>query len=188
MDDRKLREYALNIFNNVPGYSLEKAFTLFPMYYTKIAFYYSELITKKQEELTTRMIQSVGLSRAQNLVRFAREANITIKRVYFSSKILMQKLDEIVRLMEFNTSYEELSSYKTDVFKTHGHIMDNVKFLANLNNKAFTKVKDEANKYGFSDILDEANYYLALNKKLLGNIIETSKYYIESYIEGLNIN
>ena len=188
MDDRKLKEYALKIFNNVSGYSLQKAFTLFPMYYPKIAFYYSELITQKQEELTTRTIQQVGLSRAQTLVKLARATNTTIKRVYFSSKVLMQKLDEIVRLTESNTSYEERASYKIDVFKTHGHIMDNVKFLANLNNKAFTKVKDEAKKYGFSDILDEANYYLNNNKDLLGSIIEASKYYTEKYMEGLNIN
>ena len=188
MDDRKLKEYALNIFNNVPGYSLQKAFALFPMYYTKIAFYYSELITQKQEELTTRTSQSVGITRAQNLVRFAREANFTIKKVYFSSSVLMQKLDEIVRLMEFNTNYEEYSNYKIDVFKTHGRIMDNVKFMASLNNKAFTKVKDEANKYGFNDILKEANYYLAMNNALLRQIVKVSNSYIESYIEGLNIN
>lgn len=182
MDDRKLREYALNIFNNVPGYSLQKAFTLFPMYYPKIALYYSELITQKQEELTTRTIRSVGLSRAQTLVKLARATNITIKRVYFSSKVLMQKLDEVVRLMEFSSNYEELTNYKIEVFKTHGHIMDNVKFLSNLNNKAFTKVKDEAEKYGFNDILDEAKYYLAANNYLLRQIVEATKYYTESYI------
>ena len=179
MDDRKLREYALNIFNNVPGYSLQKAFTLFPMYYTKIAFYYSELITKKQEELTTRTIQSLGLSRAQTLVRFARETNITIKKIYFSSGVLMQKLDEVVSLMEFSSNYEELANYKIDVFKTHGHIMDNVTSMASLNNQAFKKIKDEAKKYGFNDILDEANYYLAANNYLLKQIVEASKYYME---------
>ena len=184
MDDRKLREYALNIFNNVPGYSLQKAFTLFPKYYTKIAFYYSELITQKQEELTKRTIQTLGITRAQTLVKLAREANITIKKVYFSSRVLMQKLDEVVSLMEFSSNYEEIANYKIYAFKTHGHIMDNVKFLAKLNNKAFTKVKDEAEKYGFNDIFDEANDYLVLTKKLLGNIIEASKY----YIERLNIN
>lgn len=179
MNDRKLKEYALKIFNNVSGYSLQKAFTLFPMYYPKIAFYYSELITQKQEELTTKTIQQVGLTRAQTLVKLARETNITIRRVYFSSRVLMQRLDEVVRLMEFSSNYEELTNYKIYVFKTHGHIMDNVKFLANLNNKAFDKVKDEAAKYGFNDILNEANYYLNNNKYLLGNIIENSKYYIE---------
>ena len=184
MDDRKLREYALNIFNNVPGYSLQKAFTLFPKYYPKIAFYYSELITQKQEELTTRTIQAVGLDRAQNLLRFARETNITIKKVYFSSSVLMQKLDEIVRLAEVSSTYEELSSYKIDAIKTHGHIMDNVKFLANLNNQAFTKVKDEAAKYGFGDILKEAKYYLTMNNTLLRQTVKASK----RYIERLNIH
>ena len=188
MDDRKLKEYALKIYNNVSGYSLQKAFTLFPMYYPKIAFYYSELITQKQEELTTKMIKQVGLTRAQNLVKLARDTNITIKRVCFSSKVLMQKLDEIVRLAESTVSYEEFANYKIDVINTHGHIMDNVKFLAKLNNKAFTLVKDEAAKYGFSDILKEANYYLNHNKYLLENIIKATKYYTESYIEGLNIN
>ena len=78
MDDRRLKEYALKIFNNVSGYSLQKAFTLFPQYYPKIAFYYSELITKKQEELTTRTIQQVGLTRAQTLVKLARATNMTM--------------------------------------------------------------------------------------------------------------
>lgn len=188
MDDRKLKEYALKIFNKVSGYSLQKAFTLFPMYYPKIAFYYSELITQKQEELTAKTIQQVGLTRAQNLVRFARATNITIRKIYFSSSVLMQKLDEIVRLAEFSSSYEELASYKIDVFKTHGHIMDNVAALANLNNKAFTKVKDEAKKYGFSDIFDEAKYYLEANNYLLSKIVKATKDYTESYIEGLNIN
>ena len=179
MDDRKLKEYALKIFNNVSGYSLQKAFTLFPMYYPKIAFYYSELITHKQEELTAKTIQQVGLIRAQNLVKLARATNFTIKKVYFSSRVLMQKLDETVRLMEFSSNYEELTNYKIDVFKTHGHIMDNVKFLNNLNNQAFKKIIDEADKYGFSDILDEANYYLAMNRTLLRQTVKASKYYTE---------
>ena len=76
MDDRKLREYAYKCFNNEVGYSLQKAFTLFPKYYTKIALYYSELITQKQEELTTRTIQTLGLTRARTLVKLARNTNI----------------------------------------------------------------------------------------------------------------
>ena len=84
MDDRKLREYALNIFNNVSGYSLHKAFDLFPKYYPKIAFYYSELITKKQEELTTRMIQSLGIDKARALLN---ELNTFISAFLFSSII-----------------------------------------------------------------------------------------------------
>ena len=90
MDDRRLKEYALKIFNNVSGYSLQKAFDLFPKYYPKIAFYYSELITKKQEELTARTIQSVGITRAISLVKLARETNIPVQKMYFDSLSTMQ--------------------------------------------------------------------------------------------------
>lgn len=184
MDDRYLKEYALNIFNNVSGYSLQKAFDLFPKYYPKIAFYYSELITKKQEELTARTIQSVGITRAHTLVRLARETNITMKKVYFSSKAFMSALDKKVRLMEFNANYEELANYKIDVINTHGYIIDNVTNMASLNNQAFKKIINEVKMYGFSDILKEAKYYLAMNNTLLRQTVKVSK----RYIEGLNIN
>lgn len=184
MDDRKLKEYALKIFNNVSGYSLQKAFTLFPKYYPKIAFYYSELITKKQEELTTRTIQAVGITRANTLVRFARETNFTMRKLYVSSRALMHSLDKKVRLMEFNADYEELANYKIDVINTHGYIIDNVTNLASLNNQAFKKIMYEANMYGFNDILKEAKYYLAMNNTLLRQTTKASK----RYIERLNIH
>ena len=186
MDDRKLKEYALKIFNNVSGYSLQKAFTLFPMYYPKIAFYYSELITQKQEELTARTIQSVGITRARTLVKLARETNMAMWKVYASNMATIKSLDAYKNSFD---NYEELGDYVVNVFfKEHNKIIDNVKSIANLNNKAFEKVKDEAAKYGFGDILDEAKYYLAVNENLLGNIIEASKYYTEKYMESLNIN
>ena len=176
MDDRKLREYAYKCFNNEVGYSLQKAFALFPKYYTKIAFYYSELITQKQEELTKRTIQALGLSRARTLVKLARETNITMWKVYASTLANMKSLDAYDK--EFN-SYEDFTDYTLDVLKKHSKIVDNVATLADLNNKAFDKVIDEANKYGFSDILKEAKYYLAVNNELLVNIKDASKYYTE---------
>ena len=186
MDDRKLKEYALNIFNNVSGYSLQKAFTLFPMYYPKIAFYYSELITQKQEELTSKTIQQVGLTRAHTLVKLARATNITMWKVYASNDFIVESLDAYETSFD---SYEELGDYVVNVFfKEHNKIIDNVKSIANINNKAFDKVKDEAAKYGFGDILKEAKYYLAVNNELLENLLEASKYYTEKYMESLNIN
>lgn len=173
MDDRKLKEYALNIFNNVSGYSLQKAFTLFPKYYTKIAFYYSELITKKQEELTTRTIQSLGLDRARTLVKLARATNFTMTKLYAYSMATMKSLDA------YENSFYNSEEFTDYIFKQHNKIIDNVAALAELNNKAFDKIKDEANKYGFGDILKEANYYLALNNELLTDIKDASKYYIE---------
>ena len=187
MDDRKLKEYALNIFNNVSGYSLQKAFTLFPKYYTKIAFYYSELITKKQEELTTRTIQSVGLTRARTLVNLARATNITMQKFRYSAYNKILSLDIYDKETEFN-SYEEHTDYALYVFEQHNKLIDIVRSIIKLNNKAFKKINDEATKYGFNDILEEANYYLNDNKYLLGNIIEASKYYTENYMKRLNIN
>ena len=186
MDDRKLKEYALKIFNNIEGYSLQKAFTLFPMYYPKIAFYYSELITKKQEELTTKTIQQLGLSRAHTLVKLARATNIAMWKVYASNLAIMKSLDAYETSFD---SYEELGDYVVNVFfKEHNKIIDNVAALANINNKAFKKISDEAAKYGFGDILAEANNYLAVNTNLLIDIKNASKYYTENYMKRLNIN
>lgn len=186
MDDRKLKEYALKIYNNVSGYSLQKAFTLFPKYYPKIAFYYSELITKKQEELTTRTIQSLGLDRARTLVNLARANNTTMWKYYAYNIALMKSLDAYESNFD---NYEEFTDYTINVFfKTHNKIIDNVAALANLNNKALDKIKAEANKYGFGDILKEADYYLALNKELLINIKDASNYYTENYMKRLNIH
>ena len=184
MDDRKLREYAYKCFTNEVGYSLQKAFALFPKYYPKIAFYYSELIIKKQEELTTRTIQAVGLDRARTLVNLARATNIKMWKYYAYSIATMKSLDAYENSFD---NYEELTAYALDVFKKHNKIIDNVAALAKLNNKAFDKIKAEAIKYGFGDILKEADYYLAVNNALLINIKDASKYYTENYMKRLNI-
>ena len=183
MDDRRLKEYALNIFNNVSGYSLQKAFDLFPKYYPKIAFYYSELITKKQEELTTRTIQTLGITRAQTLVKFARETKFPIQKFYFDSISTMQLWDEKT---EYFTKYKYtdfnnyvLSAQKIHAINVHKQIIDNAKSIVMLNNKAFDKVIDEAKMYGYGNILDEAKYYLAINENVLRNLLEASKYYTE---------
>ena len=181
MDDRKLKEYALKIFNNVSGYSLQKAFTLFPEYYPKIAFYYSELITKKQEELTARTIQSVGITRAQTLVKLAREINIPVQKIYFDSIATMQLWDEKTKRFtkykanDFNNYV--LNAQKLHTISVHKHIINNARMIVKLNNKAFDKVKDEAKIYGYINILDEAKYYLAMNENILRNLLEASKYY-----------
>lgn len=179
MDDRKLKEYALNIFNNVSGYSLQKAFTLFPKYYPKIAFYYSELITKKQEELTTKMIQSLGITRARTLVRFARETNITMQKYYAYSMATIQSFD----IMPENVG--DYKNYIANTLVKAGDIVDQIKKLSELNNKSFHKIIYEAKKYGYGNILDEAKYYLAMNNALLKDALRASRYYAESSIKIL---
>ena len=68
MDDRKLREYALNIYKGISGYTLNKAFSLFPKYYPKIAFYYTEILTKQQNEMSMRMLQGLGIDKGKALL------------------------------------------------------------------------------------------------------------------------
>lgn len=139
MDDRKLKEYALKIYNNVSGYSLQKAFTLFPKYYPKIAFYYSELITKKQEELTTRTIQSVGIGLAINTK--IKLQNIAIKQNYLRSTLI--------------------TKIKTDLSKENPQLADYVKYFKIQHEylqesyKAFDVVEELANKYMFKDLAQE---------------------------------
>lgn len=183
MNDRRLKEYALKIYNNVSGYSLQKAFDLFPEYYPKIAFYYSELITKKQEELTARTIQSVGITRAQTLVKLARELKFPIQKFYFDSISTMKLWDEKT---EYFTKYKAddfnnyvLNAQKHHTISVHQHIINNAKNIVKLNNKAFDKVIEEAKIYGYSDILDEAKYYLVVNEYFLRELIVASKYYTE---------
>lgn len=165
MDDRKLKEYALKIFNNVSGYSLQKAFTLFPMYYPKIAFYYSELITKKQEELTTRTIQQVGITRANTLVKLSRETNIAIEKYYAYSLANIYSWD-----------YESTENIKTKAKE----LFLEIKNISELNNNSFNSTIEEANKYGYANILKEAKYYLIKNEALLADIAKTSVGYIEN--------
>lgn len=176
MDDRKLKEYALKIFQGVSGYSLNKAFSLFPKYYPKIAFYYSELITNKQKELTTRTIQALGIARAIKIRKYANETNILIEQLTAYELAKMKSLD--VYEKEFSDN-EKLEEYKLNVIKENSNIIDNVTNIAKLNNQAFAKVVDEAKKYGYNNILDEAKQYLAKNNDLLTSIKDASKYYIE---------
>ena len=79
----------------------------------------------------------------------------------------------------YENSFDNYEEYALDVFEKHSKIIDNVTNVTRLNNQAFDKVINEANKYGFGDILKEAKYYLAMNNALLRQIVKASKYYIE---------
>lgn len=110
MNDRKLKEYALNIFNNVSGYSLQKALTLFPKYYPKIAFYYSELVNKKQEELTTRTIQSLGIDKARALLNELNNLHVVMSKFYTTASI---KYDEYYKEIESAIGSDNIANIKS---------------------------------------------------------------------------
>ena len=87
MDDRKLREYALNIYKGISGYTLNKAFSLFPKYYPKIAFYYTEILTKQQNEMSMRMLQGLGIDKGKALLNELNILNERIAKIYVNADI-----------------------------------------------------------------------------------------------------
>ena len=139
MNDRKLKEYALKIYNNVSGYSLQKAFTLFPKYYPKIAFYYSELITKKQEELTTKTIQLVGIRLAINTKLSLQ--NIARKQNYLRSTLITKMKTDLIK------GTPDLADYIKEFKIQQEYLQESY--------KAFDVIEELANKYMFKDLAKE---------------------------------
>ena len=86
MDDRSLREYALNIFKGIRGYTLNKALSLFPKYYPKIAFYYAEMLTKQQNEFSLRIIQGLGIDKGRALLNELNILNEKTEKFYANAK------------------------------------------------------------------------------------------------------
>ena len=160
MNDRKLKEYALNIFNNVSGYSLQKAFTLFPKYYPKIAFYYSELITKKQEELTARTIQSLGIDKARALLNELNTLHEAISKFYTTASF---KYDEFYREIESATSSDNVSNIKSKAEQNLVSLLNQLDTFDRKISEEYWKVQKEADKYKFN-ILQYDNLSEALRK------------------------
>lgn len=172
MDDRKLKEYALKIFNNVSGYSLQKAFTLFPKYYPKIAFYYSELITKKQEELTTRTIQSLGIDKARALLNEFDNLSASTLKFYVFAEF---KFDDLYRRLEAATDeYDrkitelEARSIWVEIAKlTIGYIKKGSDLLI--------KTRDEARIYNFVRLENDITNAIEKNEKRITELFELNK-------------
>lgn len=181
MDDRKLKEYALKIFQGVNGYSLNKAFSLFPKYYPKIAFYYSQLMTNKQKELTTKTIQVLGITKSIQLREIAVESNKIMEQFTAYVTYHIKSLDVYERGF---IEEADLLEYKAETFNKYDKILDDVRTIAKINQKAFNTVAKEAEKYGFNSIFLEAMEYLRNNYDFLHQVIDTEEYYakrIEQY-------
>ena len=100
MDDRSLKEYALNIYKGIRGYTLSKALSLFPKYYPKIVFYYTEMLTKQQNEFSLRMIQGLGIDKGRALLNELNDLNAKMSKFYVNAKF---KFDESYRKIESAT-------------------------------------------------------------------------------------
>lgn len=49
VSEQWLKDYALRIYEKVPGYSFEKVLRLFPKYYTRIVGYYMDIVMEEQQ-------------------------------------------------------------------------------------------------------------------------------------------
>ena len=152
MDDRKLREYAENIYKGISGYTLNKAFSLFPKYYPKIVFYYAEILTKQQNEMATRMILALGIDKGRALLNELNELNAKIIKFYVNAEF---KINESYRRIEdakdeydrdniFNKEYELVSKIMTQ--STH---------MLREGAALFLKIKSEAKIYNFKVLENE---------------------------------
>ena len=163
MADRKLREYALNIYKGISGYTLNKAFSLFPKYYPKIAFYYTEILTKQQNEMSMRMIQALGIDKGRALLNELNNLNVRIVKFYVESGF---KLMDAYRRIESATD-EDRSNVVEKEIQTEKEIMIQSTHILRESTALFLKIKSEAKIYNFKVLENEINE--AKNASIVAN-------------------
>ena len=155
MDDRSLREYALNIYKGIRGYTLSKALSLFPKYYPKIAFYYAEMLTKQQNEFSLRMIQGLGIDKGRALLNELSILNRKIEKFFIGAGF---KFMEAYRKIESATDKDRSSVAKKEI-ETETKIMIQSTYILRESTALFNKIKSTAKKYNFTGLendIDEA--------------------------------
>ena len=178
MDDRRLREYAFKIYRGESGYSLQKAFRLFPKYYPKIAFFYTELVSEKQNHLTTRMIQALGTDEASKLKR------LSIVASHKKLEMFKLKVSKELNILDLEMLNFDKSDYKANLhlakwYKKLQKILKNVREMALTDISILKDVEKMAQTYGFSGILAETKLFLDKNTKIYLDICKTVLYYEE---------
>ena len=163
----KLKKYAIKIFNGDNDYSLQKAYRLFPKYFPKIAFYYTELVSQKQEELTRNMIKQLGYIKAVELRNAAAEANKEVKK--YRNKILLD--------LEGTDIYEQIFDNEHDMYlygeaiaKKNLKTLKDLRNLVILNREALRVVEKTDQKYRYNDIFKEAATYEIKNEEIFWQI------------------
>ena len=163
MDDRKLREYALNIYKGISGYTLNKAFSLFPKYYPKIALYYMELKTKQQNEMSMRMIQALGIDKGRALLNELNNLNVRIVKFYVNAEF---KINQSYRRIEDATDEDRSNVVKKEI-QSEMEIMIQSTHILNESTALFLKIKSEAKIYNFKVLENEINE--AKNASIIAN-------------------
>ena len=174
MDDRRLKEYAFKIYSGDSDYSLNKAFRLFPKYFSKIAFYFTEILVQKQKELNTRMFQALGIDVAVKIRKIVEE------QYEITDKFRTKAINDIKDL----NSYKEFANSEDKILKEFllsGLRKKEEQILTDINNvgqalsDSFRSVVEIASYFGFNDIFKEAARGLVDSKNLISELRDAIK-------------
>ena len=179
----KLKEYALKIFNGDKDYSLHKVFRLFPKYFPKISFYYTELLVQKQEELTRNIIKQLGYRKAVEMRNIAAEAQKEVKK--YRNQILKELEGTDINEQIFDSEHG-MYLYGEDLRKRKIKILGDLRNLVILNREALKSVEKTAQKYRYNDIFTEASTYLIKNEDIYWQVayaLRDSREKTESYYQ-----
>ena len=174
MDDRRLKEYAFKIYSGDSDYSLQKAFRLFPKYFSKIAFYYTEILVQKQKELNTRMFQALGIDIA---VKIRKIVDRTYEKVDKFRTKAINDIKDLNKYKEFANSEDKI----INEFLLSGLREKEKEILTDINNvgqalsDSFRSVVQIADYFGFNDIFKEAARGLVDSKNLISELRDAIK-------------
>ena len=160
MDDRNLREYALNIFKGIRGYTLSKALSLFPKYYPKIVFYYTEMLTKQQSEFSLRMIQSLGIDKGIALLNELNILNAKTAKFYANAKF---KLDQSYRRIEAATDKYDRDNILDKEYESVSNIFNQSVYFFSKGSELFKKIGDTAKIYNFKSLENDISKVMNIN-------------------------
>lgn len=176
MDDRKLREYAINIYKGISGYTLNKAFSLFPKYYPKIAFYYTEILNKQQSEMSMRMIQALGIDKGISLMNELNDLNAKMLKFYVDAKF---KINESYRKIEAAKDEYDRSNIigkeMADGFQIAKQTIDLFKKGADL----LIKIYDEAKIYNFKRLENDILKTMEMNHQANNELYRLNLKFLE---------
>ena len=182
MDDRNLREYAFNIYKGIRGYTLSKAFSLFPKYYPKIVFYYTEMLNKQQSEFSFRMIQSLGIDKGRALLNELNILNRKIVNFYANAEF---KFDESYKRMESAKDKYDRDNILEKEYASVNNIINQSTDITKESFLLFNKILAESKIYNFkslnNDIIKAMKITTQRNEELFRQNVKFLKNVIKQY-------
>ena len=180
MDDRNLREYALNIYKGIRGYTLSKALSLFPKYYPKIVFYYTEMLNKQQNEFSLRMIQGLGIDKGRALLNEYNILNERMSKFYVNAEL---KLNESYRKIESATDKDRNSVIIEQLDSANLISKQFIDFIRK-SDELLAKVLAEAKKYNFYALENDIRKVVDMNYQANMELYKLNKDFSQ-YLKGI---